>query len=222
MNPLAFLLIICLFLPHLQAGTPESKCFYAGSDRHFFTSEVVSDYSELGSKMPQIKCDAKGNPTDLIWVPLPEKAFADVEEIGRYLGRSIYRVRYLKPADIPDPDDPKPELICTMFAFERPQNSKGAPALSPFFIDADEDPSCIKHFSSPLTSTKEHPFALCIDKFMKGTGLYSYSWTFLFLADGAHLAERTTFGRKEGGKIYHYDMSGKIVSVQSSENGFLK
>jgi hypothetical protein len=221
MHPLACLLIIFIFLAQLQAGTPASKCFYAGSDRLFLTSEVVSDYSELGSKMPQIKCDSKANPTDLIWMPLPEKAFADVEEIGRYLGRSIYRVRYLKPAENPDPDDRKPELICTLFALERPRTSKGgAPALTPFFVDADEDPSCISHFGSPLISSKEHPFALCIEKSMKGTGLYSYSWTFLFLADGAHLAERTTFGRKEGGKTYRYDMSGKLASAQSSENGF--
>ena len=85
---LASFLIIFSFMTQLQAGTPASKCFYAGSDRLFLTSEAVSDYSELGSKMPQIKCDAKGNPTDLIWVPLPEKAFADVEEIGRYMGRN--------------------------------------------------------------------------------------------------------------------------------------
>ena len=221
MHPLAFLLIVSAFLAQLQAGTPASRCFYSGSDRPFLTSEVVSDYSDLGSKMPLIKCDSKGNPTDLIWVSLPEKAFADVEEIGRCPGRSIYRVRFIKPADNPDPDEPKTELICTMFAFERPRTSKGgAPALSPFFVDADEDPSGVRHFGSALTSSKEHPFALCIDKLMKGTGLYSYSWTFVFLADGAHLAERSTFGRKEGGKTYHYDMSGQMVSVQSSENGY--
>ena len=219
MYPFAFLLILFSFLPQLHAGTPASRCFYAGSNELFLTAKVVSDYSELGSEMPQIKCDSKGNPTDLIWVPLPEKATAAVEEIGIYMGRSIYRVRYHKPADNPDPDDPKPELICVMFALERPRTSKGgAPALSPFFVDADEDPSGIKHFGSPLTSSKEHPFALCIDKFMKGTGLYSYTWTFLFLADGAHIADRSTFGRKEGTKTYQYDMTGKIVSSQTSEN----
>ena len=219
MYPLAFLLILFSFLPRLHAGTPASKCFHAGSNELFRTAQVVPDYSELGSKMPQIKCDSKGSPTDLIWVPLPEKAAADVEEIGSYMGRSIYRVRDNKPADTPDPDDPKPELICTMFALERPRASKGgASALSPFFVDADEDPSGIKYFNSPLTSSKEHPFALCIDKFMKGTGLYNYTWTFLFLADGAHISKRSTFGRKEGTKTYQYDMSGKIVSVQTSEN----
>lgn len=219
MYPLAFLLIIFSFLPQLHAGTPATRCFFAGSNQLFFTAKVVLDVSKLGSEMPLIKCDSKGKPTDFIWLPLPEKATADVEEIGSYMGKSIYRVRYYQPANSPDPDDPKQELICTMFALERPRTSKGgAPALSPFFIDADDDPSCTRHFGSLLSSSKEHPFALCIDKSMKGTGLYCYTWTFVFQADGAHIAERSTFGRKEGTKTYQYDMSGRIVSSQTSEN----
>ena len=215
----ALLLIIFSFLPQLLAGTSAAKCFDAGSNDVLLTNKVISDYSALGSKMPQIKYNSKGTPTDLIWMALPKKAVADVEQIGSYMGRSIYRVRYKTPVDNHDPDDHQSEVICTMLALELPQTAKGgSPPLSPFFVDKDEDPSGIRHFDSLFTSSKDQPFALCINKFMSGTGLYSYTWTFLFLSDGAHIAERGTFGRKEGAKTYHYDKSGKIVKTQTSEN----
>ena len=214
-----FILIFSCSLPQLHAGTPESRCFDASSNQLFFTARVIDDYSGLGSQIPQIKYNSKGSPTDLIWMSLPKKAVADVEEIGSYMGRSIYRVRYKTPVDNPGPDDQQSEVICTMLALELPRTAKGgSPPLSPFFVDKDEDPSGIRHFDSLFTSSKDQPFALSINKAMSGTGLYSYTWTFLFLSDGAHIAERSMFGRKEGTKTYQFDKSGKIVSTQTSEN----
>jgi hypothetical protein len=205
--------------PRLHAGTPESRCFDAATNKAFSTAQVIANYSELGSKMPKITYNSKGNPTELAWMSLPEKASADVEEIGSYMGRSIYRVRYKNPIDKSSPDDQPAEVICTMLALELPQTANaGSPPLSPFFVDADEDPPGIRHYDTLFTSSKDQPFALYINKSMKGTGLYTYTWTFLFLSDGAHLAERSTFGRKEGTKTFHYDKSGKTVSTQTSEN----
>ena len=220
MRSLAILLIIFSFsLPHLHAGTPESRCFDAASNKTFSTAKVIDNYSELGSKMPKTTYNSKGNPTGLIWMSLPEKAFADVEEIGSYMDRSIYRVRYKNPIDNPSPDDQQAEVICTMLALELPRTANaGSPPLSPFFVDTDEDPPGIRHYDTLFTSSKDQPYALYINKSMKGTGLYTYTWTFLFMSDGAHMAERSTFGRKEGTKTFHYDKSGKIVSTQTSEN----
>jgi len=215
MRTLAFL-IVAITLVHspIYAGSPASKCFDANTNLVFPTTEAVAFGMQLGSKMPQINYNPDGSPISLSWMPLPEHTTEVVQHIGRYMTKGICRVNYTRQMD--NPDGKKSESLTVMFGLEEPTPT--GLGIRPFFIDADEDLELIREIDSTITSSKDLPFALEIEKTEKGTGVFTTEYVFVFSAGGARILERSESGRNVDTKTFHYDKSGKIEKTETSEN----
>jgi hypothetical protein len=202
---------VCLWLAgsELLAENSPSNCFDADSDRLFSTAEVLPVGTNLGTMVPQVEYDANGTPIGLNWMPCANDVSVEVEQVGAYHGKAIYRLIYRKSRGAPD--TPKSQLVCAVFGYQ--DDSSNGMRIRPFFVMADDQLRWLEAF---FTSKEDQPFALEIHKTIKGNGVYWTSYTFVFTPREARILARSEGGRGMHTKTHRYDATGKIASTYTS------
>ena len=212
MRTLLIVFTLALLSSRARAADPATRCFDAGSNRSFFTSEIIPLGGALDAKMPHVEIDSDGKPTKLTWVPRPEDTTIDVQELGRYQGKGIYYVIYRKESVTPEtPGVERSE--CVMLGYQFP-TSEYYTSIRPFFVAFRDDQSS---WGQPIfTAEKARPFGLEIGVTYSGNGMYWQDYTFVFTTTEARIAERREGGRKVPVEVHRYNKAGLIISTGTS------
>ena len=192
----------------LLANGPATRCYENEANRSFSTDSVIALGSEVKEKMPAVEWDEGRKSAEIKWVPLGTNYSVEVEEIGVFRGKGIFRVRYL-----PRPGAPNTDVPSVMFGFEDTTQDESA-GIRPFYISAGDPPLSLE---SRFISDENRPFSLGITVDVPGSGKMWSRFEFGFSSGGARLLEFTSGGRKQFAKTLYYDKSGKVVKTVTED-----